>query len=159
MKTHAFEIRARGLTIELRSMTSSRTGHVLIICDDDVSVVVPGASPKTAPALGSVWQTPKGFPPDSLTEETIVDILRERGGSAKITDRENGWNIYDELAARLGVSWESRNRLTPGTGEPAWRPEVGYCRKHLEQAGVIEPTEKKRQRHLDLEGPQLRMAV
>lgn len=144
MKTRAFEIGARGLTIELKPMTSSRTGHVLIVCDDDVSIVVPGASPIASPvhARGSIWQTAKGFPPDSLTEETIVDILRERGGSAKITDRENGWNIYDELAARLGVSWEARNRLTPGTGEPAWRPEVGYCRKHLEQAGIIEPTEK-----------------
>lgn len=95
MKTHAFQVGSGGLTIILKPMTSSRIGHVLVVCDDDVSMVLPGASPPASPILahGSTWRTSTGFPPDSLTEETIVDILRERGGSAKITDRENGRNI------------------------------------------------------------------
>ena len=144
MKTHAFEVGPSGLTVELKSKSSLRTGHVIIVSDDDVTIAVPGtvASTSPTPVQGSIWRTSTGFPPRSLTEETIVDVLRERSGSAKITDRENGWNIYDELAARLGVTWVARNRLTTGTREPAWRPEVGYCRKNLEQAGVIEPTEK-----------------
>jgi hypothetical protein len=53
---------------------------------------------------------------------------------------QEAWNIYDELAARLGVSMESRRRLTEGTGEPAWRPEVGFARKNLEQRGELAPT-------------------
>ena len=58
----------------------------------------------------------------------------------KIRDTESGWNIYDEIAARLGVSMEARSRVTEGAGEPAWRPEVGFCRKNLEQRSVIAPT-------------------
>ena len=49
----------------------------------------------------------------------------------------NGWNIYDEVAARLNVPFEARMRPTKGTKEPAWRPEVGFCRKSLEQSGII----------------------
>jgi hypothetical protein len=144
MKTYAFEVGPKGLTVQLSSGHSARTGNVLIVCDDDLSVATPGSNPPISPMplQGPVWRTTTGFPPRALTEEAIVDVLRERGGSAKITDRENGWNIYDEIAARLSVTWEARNRLTPGTREPAWRPEVGYCRKNLEQAGVIEATQK-----------------
>jgi hypothetical protein len=69
-----------------------------------------------------------------------VQILFEHGGRVRIRDAESGWNIYDEVAARLGVTIEARSRETPGTREPAWRPEVGFCRKNLEQRGVIAPT-------------------
>ena len=86
--------------------------------------------------------TDNGFPPLRLTEQTIVQVLRDHGGSVRIRDEFSGWNIYDEIAARLGVSIEARRRLTMGTGEPASRPEVGYARKNLEQRGVIEPTER-----------------
>lgn len=58
----------------------------------------------------------------------------------RIRDPRSGWSIYEEIAARLGVSIRARRRLTEGTGEPAWRPEVGYCRKNLVQAGILEPT-------------------
>jgi hypothetical protein len=144
MKTHAFEVGPSGLKVEFKSKSSSHLGHIIIVSDDEVTVAIPGKveSASPTPEHRSIWRTATGFPPRSLTEETIVDVLRERGGSARITDSENGWNIYDELAARLGVTWEARNRLTTGTREPAWRPEVGYCRKNLEQTGVIEPTEK-----------------
>jgi hypothetical protein len=67
--------------------------------------------------------------------------LREHGGAVKINDKDSGWKIYDEIAARLGVSIEARRRLTSGTGEPAWRPEVGFARKNLEQKGILKPTE------------------
>jgi hypothetical protein len=83
-----------------------------------------------------------GFPPRALTEQTILQIISEHGGSVDIRDRSTGWNIYDEIAARLGVSIEARRRLTAGTHEPAWRPEVGYARKNLEQRGIIKPTEE-----------------
>jgi hypothetical protein len=83
-----------------------------------------------------------GFPPRQLTQQIILQIIQEHGGAVKIRDAASGWNIYDEIAARLGVSMEARRRLTVGTGEPAWRPEVGFARKNLEQAGIIEPTEK-----------------
>jgi hypothetical protein len=88
------------------------------------------------------YRSESGFPPRSLTEEAIVQILREHGGSVKIRDKDKGWNVYDEIAARLGISVEARQRLTAGTGEPAWRPEVGFARKNLEQEGVIVPTER-----------------
>jgi hypothetical protein len=70
----------------------------------------------------------------------IVQVLKERGGSVKVREKASGWNIYDEIAARLGVSADARRRPTKGTGELAWRPEVGYCRKNLERAGILEPT-------------------
>jgi hypothetical protein len=96
-----------------------------------------GAKPKF-----QTYRSESGFPPRSLTEEAIVQILREHGGSVKIRDKDTGWNVYDEIAARLGISVEARQRLTAGTGEPAWRPEVGFARKNLEQEGVIVPTER-----------------
>jgi hypothetical protein len=86
--------------------------------------------------------THNGFPPRALTEETIVEVIKEHGGSVQIRDTATGWNIYDEIAARLGVSIEARRRLTAGTGEPAWRPEVGFARKNLEQSGVLKPTQE-----------------
>jgi len=72
-------------------------------------------------------------------EETILEILRERGGRTMIKDPTSGFNIYEEVAGRVGVSREVQKRLTP-TGENAWRAEVGFARKNLEQRGVIAPT-------------------
>ena len=72
-------------------------------------------------------------------EETIVEIIRERGGRTMIKDPTSGFNIYEEVADRVGVSREVQKRLTP-TGENAWRAEVGFARKNLEQRGLIAPT-------------------
>ena len=87
------------------------------------------------------WYSRNGFPPRELTQQAIIQILHEHAGQLKIRDESSGWNIYDEIAARLGVSIEARRRLPPGTGESAWRPEVGFARKNLEQQGLIEPTQ------------------
>lgn len=72
-------------------------------------------------------------------EETILEIIRERGGWTLIKDPSSGFNIYEEVANRVGVSRELQKRLTP-TGENAWRAEVGFARKNLEQRRVIAPT-------------------
>jgi hypothetical protein len=82
--------------------------------------------------------TRSGFPHRRVIEDAIVQLLRERGGSVKIRTRL--WNIYDELGERLGVPIRARQRPTSTTGEPAWRPEVGFARKNLELRGVIAPT-------------------
>lgn len=87
-------------------------------------------------------QSDNEFPPRYLTEQTIIKILKDNGGSIKIRDIESGWNIYDEVAARLGVSAQTRKRLTRSGAEPAWRPEVGFARKNLERAGILKPTEE-----------------
>jgi len=72
-------------------------------------------------------------------EETILEIIRDRGGRTLIKDPASGFNIYEEVANRVGISREVQRRLTP-TGENAWRAEVGFARKNLEQRGVIAPT-------------------
>ena len=82
--------------------------------------------------------TKSGFPHRRVIEDAIVQLLRERGGSVKIRTRL--WNIYDELGERLGVPIRARQRPTSTTGEPAWRPEVGFARKNLELRGVIART-------------------
>lgn len=80
----------------------------------------------------------RGFPSQDCTKEVIIDILKNHGGSVRIQKLRSGLNIYDELASRLGVSSAARQRLTT-TGEHAWRPEVGYCKKELVRDGLIQP--------------------
>jgi hypothetical protein len=139
MKTIIVNVPKSGSKIELCLAPGKTSGQVVLVLGDDVEVKqADRASEETSVEL---VQMQNGFPPRSLTKQTIVQILREHGSSVRIRDTETGWNIYDELAARLGVSVEARRRLTEGTGEPAWRPEVGFCRKDLEQAGTLEPTE------------------
>jgi hypothetical protein len=93
---------------------------------------------KTVIALIPFQPTLREFPHRERIEEAIVQVLRERGGTVKIRTRT--WNIYDELGDRLHVSIAARQRPTEGTGEHAWRPEVGFARKNLEQQGVLAPT-------------------
>jgi hypothetical protein len=138
MKTMYIELSSSGAMLHF---ASNRPSGMVITVPDDVWVtsmpVLPEMVPPRAersPAVGSTT----GFPPRDLTEAAIVQIIREHGGTVKI--RQNDWNIYDELAARLGVSIDARRRLTAGTNEPAWRPEVGFARKNLEQRGELAPT-------------------
>jgi hypothetical protein len=121
-----------------------KSGQAVLVLTDDVELVPPPTrSERGEPAKPtfSEYQSGTGFPPRRLTEQAIIQILRESGGSARIRDTDTGWNLYDELAARLGVSVEARRRTTAGTGESAWRPEVGFCRKNLERNGILEHTE------------------
>jgi hypothetical protein len=143
MKTLIVDVPRSGCTVQLALRTGMSTGQVVLVLPDEVDVVQPAvtthAGPESPPPLSGYSED--GFPPRRLTEAAIVQILREHGGRVKIRNPETGWNIYDEVAARLGVSIEARSRETEGTGEPAWRPEVGFCRKNLEQRRVIVPTE------------------
>jgi hypothetical protein len=139
MKTIIVNVSKTGSKIELCFAPGKTSGQIVLVLGDDVEVKQAEASGKETPF--EQVQTHNGFPPRLLTKQTIVQILGEHGGSVRIRDTETGWNIYDELAARLGVSVEARRRLTEGTGEAAWRPEVGFCRKDLEQAETLEPTE------------------
>ena len=79
------------------------------------------------------------FPPRKETEQMIIRILLEHGGAIRIRDGCSGNSIYDEIGSRLNVPLTVRARPTR-TGESAWRPEVGYARKNLEQQGIIKPT-------------------
>jgi hypothetical protein len=72
-------------------------------------------------------------------EETIKEIIKERGGQTRVKDPFTGFNIYNEVADRLGISRELKTRLTR-RGENAWRAEVGFARKNLEQRGEIAPS-------------------
>jgi hypothetical protein len=138
MKTIIVNVPKSGSRIELCLAPGKTSGQVVLVLGDDVELKQADAASKETPV--EQVQSQNGFPPRLLTKQTIVQILREHGGSVRIRDIETGWNIYDELAARLGVSVEARCRLTEGTGEPAWRPEVGFCRKDLEQAAILAPT-------------------
>lgn len=83
-----------------------------------------------------------GFPPRSQTEEEIICLIAERGGSIKVRNKTIGWSIYEELADRLNLSDEARTRMT-GSEKPesAWRWEVGWCRKNLVDAGLLKDHE------------------
>ena len=146
VKTIIIDVTKTGARIELALAQGHNSGQVVLVLSDDVEIVpstksTTSAGDKAQGATFHEYKSRNEFPPRRLTEQAIVQILREHNGSVRIRDTETGWNIYDEIAARLGVSVEARRRLTDGTGEAAWRPEVGFCRKNLEQAGALEATE------------------
>lgn len=139
MRTIIVDVDAEGKELQLELTAGRTSGQAVLVLSDAVRLAATdGEHSPVEPA--SDQET--GFPPRHLTEEVIVQVLRENGGKIRIRDKKSGWNIYDEVAARLGVSMEARQRPTPGTGEAAWRPEVGWARKNLEQAGVILSTEQ-----------------
>jgi hypothetical protein len=143
------EIPSEGARVEFRLSAGTKQGQVVVVIPEGVEISSPpqaekGAQPRDSHRPTSAireWRSRNGFPSRELTKQAITQILREHGGQAKIRDESSGWNIYDEIAARLGVSIEARRRLTAGRGESAWRPEVGFARRTLEQNGVIEPTQ------------------
>jgi hypothetical protein len=142
MKTIVIEVDRGGATIDLMLKAGANSGQAVLVLSEHVEIKSKGQGPTASRPGFRAFVSDSGFPPRKLTEEAIVQILHENGGSVKIRDESTGWNIYDEIAARLGVSIEARRRRTPGTGEPAWRPEVGYARKNLEQDSIIAPTEQ-----------------
>jgi hypothetical protein len=141
MKTIVIDVLRAGCKVELKLRDGEKSGQVILVLTDQVEIVStqPSAISKQLIPEQSEYGISNDFPPRKLTEEAILQILSEHGGSVRI--RDDNWNIYDEIAARTGVSITARRRLTKGTGEAAWRPEVGYCRKNLEQAGRLEPTD------------------
>jgi len=140
MRSYQLVIPKAGRTIEFRVTGNNETADIVILLPDEVRIAWPveRSIPRPDPTLRGYDNA--NFPSRRLTEAAIIQTLREFGGSVKIRDVKSGWNIYDELAARLGVSIESRQRLTPGTEVPAWRTEVGLASKNLELSGVIRPT-------------------
>jgi hypothetical protein len=141
MRTVIIEVPRSGATVELVLRAGAPSGQAVVVLSDGVEFRQE-SEPATLKPRFQTYRSETGFPPRSLTEEAIIQILREHGGSVKIRNKDTGWNIYDEIAARLGVSVEARQKLTAVTQEPAWRPEVGFARKNLEQRGVILPTEE-----------------
>ena len=154
MKSITLQVPVKGLS--LKFLVKGRLpAQVVLVLPDDVDVTETQVnelllgSLTEKKAIQALTHSPispirndQGFPPRKLTEEAIIQIIKENEGVVTIRDQFSGWNIYDEIAARLGVSIEARRRLTPGTGEPAWRPEVGFARKNLEQRGIIKPTDE-----------------
>ena len=151
MKSLTLNVPPSGLYLKLAATGSD--AQIVLVAPDEVKITETTVASRddkaqahTTPEFLQRPITPvvtkNGFPPRQLTQQTIIQIIRENGGSVKIRDDGSGWNIYDEVAARLGLSIEARRRLTAGTGEPAWRPEVGFARKNLEQAGINKPTEQ-----------------
>ena len=140
MRSYQLVIPKAGRAIEFRVTGNNETADIVILLPDEVRVAWPveRSMPRPDPTLRGYDKA--NFPSRRLTEAAIIQTLREYGGSVKIHDVTTGWNIYDELAARLGVSVESRKRLTAGAAEPAWRTEVGFASKNLELSGVIRPT-------------------
>ena len=125
MKSMTLQVTKKGLTLHLSLRGTSPTDIVLVLPDEvDISEtrfdenapdsVVEQNQPLPSHIPVSPVVTSNGFPPRKLTEETIIQILREHGGSVKISDVSTGWNIYDEIAARLAVSIEARIRCRLG---------------------------------------------
>jgi hypothetical protein len=142
MKTIIIDVASSGTKIELALKPGVSSGQVVLVLSDEVEIGAPtGVQHGSADSAYREYASDTGFPPRKLTEQAIVQIIKEHSGSVRITDKETGWNIYDEIAARLGVSMDARRRLTAGSGESAWRPEVGFARKNLEQRGIVSPTD------------------
>jgi hypothetical protein len=64
----------------------------------------------------------------------LVNILHDNGGKVQIT--QDSWNIYDEVADRLRLTPEDREKKTRG-GEPALRATVGYVKHVLKIERII----------------------
>ena len=139
MHSYQIVIPKAGRSVQFRVTGHNETADIVILLPDEVQVVWPveRSTPRPDPSLRGYDKA--GFPSRILAEAVIVQTLREYGGKVKIRDAKAGWNIYDELAARLGVSVESRTRVTGGAGEPAWWTEVGLARQNLELRGVMRP--------------------
>lgn len=107
MQTIYVEIGTSGAMLHF---ASERRSGVAITLPDGVWVTtmpVPPATGTPTPPASRASAAAASFPPRDLTEAAILQVLRERGGTVKI--RQEDWNIYDELAARLGVSFELRS--------------------------------------------------
>jgi hypothetical protein len=140
MHSYQLVIPKAGRTVQFRLSGNNETADIVILLPDEVQIAWPveRSMPRPDPTLRGYDKS--GFPSRILTEAVIVQTLREFAGSVKIRDAKAGWNIYDELAARLGVSVDSRTRRMAGTEQPAWWTEVGLARKNLELRGIIKPT-------------------
>ena len=155
MKTISLQVPPEGLDLRLDPVEEDEHARIVLVLPDGIeldeeSVVATESSQEYERAQNEMFNdihvqaidAPKGYPPRPLTGQIIVAILSEHGGSAKIRDKASGWNIYDEIAARLGVTIEARQRTHPESGDPIWRNEVGYVRKTLEHQGLLLPSEK-----------------
>ena len=139
MHSYQLVIPKAGRSVQFRLTGNNETADIVILLPDEVQIVWPveRSTPRPDPTLRGYDKS--GFPSRILAEAVIIQTLREYGGSVTVRDAQAGWNIYDELAARLGVSVESRTRLNRVTGEPAWWTEVGLARQNLELRGVVRP--------------------
>jgi hypothetical protein len=81
-----------------------------------------------------------GFPPRHLIQSALVQIMNQRGGEIEPQI------AYEEIADRLNISAELRNKLTSGgrSGhkENAWRSHVGWARDDLVKQGIIAPVDE-----------------
>jgi hypothetical protein len=139
MHSYQLVVPKAGRTVQFRLTGNNETADIVILLPDEVQIAWPveRSTPRPDPILRGYDKA--GFPSRILAEAVLIQVLREYGGSVKVRDTKTGWNIYDELAARLGVSVENRTRLA-GMGEPAWWTEVGLARQNLELRGVVQPT-------------------
>ena len=139
MHSYQIVIPKAGRAVQFRLTGHNETADIVILLPDEVQVVWPveRSTPRPDPSLRGYDKA--GFPSRILAEAVIIQTLREFGGSVKIRDVKAGWNIFDELAARLGVSVKSRTHVSAGAKEPAWWTEVGLARQNLELRGVVRP--------------------
>jgi hypothetical protein len=119
MKTIVIDVASSGTTIKLALKPGVSSGQVVLVLSDEVEIVPTGVPHGSVDSAYPEYPSDTGFPPRKSTEQAIVQV---------------------EIAARLGVSMDARRRLTAGSGESAWRPEVGFARKNLEQRGIVSPT-------------------
>ena len=142
MKTIVIDVASGGTHIELVLKGGVSSGQVVLVLSDEVEIKAPGTVQHgSIDAAYREYTSDTGFPPRKLTEQAIVQIVKEHSGDQSELPISRQVGTYDEIAARLGVSMEARRRLTAGTRESAWRPEVGFARKNLEQRGIVSPTD------------------
>ncbi len=122
MRTVIVDVGNAGTRIDLVLKGGATSGQVVLVVSDTVDINPPAPAHAAPPRAIREHQSTTGFPPRALTEETIVQILNEHGGSVQIRDAVSGWNIYDEVAARLGVSVEAGGGAPPGPENPLGVP-------------------------------------
>ncbi len=86
MRTILIHVPKSGCTIELAPRQGCSKGEALLAITDDVELKEPAqraAATSPSPTFQE-YRSDTGFPPRSLTEQTIVQIIEEHGGSVRI---------------------------------------------------------------------------
>jgi hypothetical protein len=93
MKTIVIEVDRGGSTIDLMLKAGANSGQAVLVLSEHVEIKSKGQGSTPLRPGFRAFVSDNGFPPRKLTEEAIVQILRENGGSVKIRDESTGWNI------------------------------------------------------------------
>lgn len=83
MKTIVIEVAPDGSTVDLVLKRSVQSGQAVLVLSDNVEIKSKYENLSGQGKGFRAFVSENGFPPDKLTEEMIVQILRERGDQSR----------------------------------------------------------------------------